>query len=100
MLMLSRPVSGRQAADWGLVHQSVPTDQVAPATRELVDELAGSATVAVGLTKLLVQRSLTATLDQHLADEAFALEVSTRSEDFEEYVRSRREHREPDYRGR
>ena len=56
---------------------------------ELVTELAGAATVAVGLTKLLVQRGLTVDLERHLADEAFAIELSSRSEDFQEFARAR-----------
>ena len=50
-----------------------------------------AATVAVGLTKLLVQRGLAVDLERHLADEAFAMELSSRSEDFQEFARSARE---------
>jgi enoyl-CoA hydratase/carnithine racemase len=69
MLLLGREITGLQAVEWGLVHRSVPGTAVAPAAAELVTELAGAATVAVGLTKLLIQRSLTVDLERHLADE-------------------------------
>jgi 2-(1,2-epoxy-1,2-dihydrophenyl)acetyl-CoA isomerase len=100
MLMLGREVSGATAAAWGLVHRAVRADEVEATARELVDELAGAATVAVGLTKLLVHRSLHADLEHHLADEGLALELVSRSEDFHENVLARREKRAPDFRGR
>jgi 2-(1,2-epoxy-1,2-dihydrophenyl)acetyl-CoA isomerase len=100
MLMLGREISGATAAEWGMVHRAVPADQVGVAAGELVDELGSAATVAVGLTKLLVHRSLHADLEHHLADEALAMEVASRSEDFHENVRARREKRAPEFRGR
>ena len=78
----------------------VATEAVAAEAEGLVTELAGAATVAVGLAKLLVQRSLTVDLERHLADEALAIELSSRSDDFKEPGRARREGRAPDFRGR
>jgi 2-(1,2-epoxy-1,2-dihydrophenyl)acetyl-CoA isomerase len=100
MLLLGREVSGAQAAEWGLVSRAVPTADVAGAADALVAELAHGATVAVGLAKLLVHRGLTLDLERQLADEALALELSTRSDDFAEHWRSRREKRDPDFTGR
>jgi 2-(1,2-epoxy-1,2-dihydrophenyl)acetyl-CoA isomerase len=100
MLMLGEKVTGAQAAEWGLVHRAVPRDEV-PATGEaLVQRLAKAPTVAVGLTKLLIQRGLTVDLERHLADEGFAMELSSRSEDFKEHGRAAREKRDPEYGGR
>ncbi|MBN2622310.1 MAG: enoyl-CoA hydratase/isomerase family protein [Acidimicrobiales bacterium] len=100
MLMLGTKVSGADAAAWGLVHRAVPATELAAASDELVARLAAAPTVALGLTKLLVHRGLTADLDRHLADEAWAMEVSSRSDDFKEYGRATREKRDPDFRGR
>ena len=100
MLLLGREITGLQAVEWGLVHRSVPEKAVAPAAAELVIELAAAATVAVGLTKLLIQRSLTVDLERHLADEALAIELSSRSTDFQEFARARKDRREPDFDGR
>jgi 2-(1,2-epoxy-1,2-dihydrophenyl)acetyl-CoA isomerase len=74
--------------------------ELAAAGEELVARLAAAPTVAVGLTKLLVHRGLTADIDRHLADEAWAMEVSSRSDDFKEHGRASRDKRDPDYRGR
>jgi 2-(1,2-epoxy-1,2-dihydrophenyl)acetyl-CoA isomerase len=100
MLLLGREVSGATAAQWGLVHRAVRSKAVEGETAILVDELARAATVAVGLSKLLVHRGLQTDLHHHLADEAFAMELASRSEDFHENVKARREKRSPEFRGR
>ncbi|MGH9034050.1 MAG: enoyl-CoA hydratase/isomerase family protein, partial [Acidimicrobiia bacterium] len=100
MLMLGRELSGAQAAEWGLVHRAAPAGEVPTVGAGLVDELASAATVAVGLSKLLILRGLTVDLERHVADEALAIEVASRSDDFHEYAQARREKRDPQFRGR
>jgi 2-(1,2-epoxy-1,2-dihydrophenyl)acetyl-CoA isomerase len=100
MLMLGERISGADAASWGLVHRAVPGGDLDEVSRGLVDRLASAPTVAVGLTKLLLYRALSADLNSHLADEAWAMEVSSRSEDFREYAQANREGREPRFTGR
>ena len=99
MLMLGHEVTGAQAASWGMVHRAAPAADVDPAAQELVDELASAATVAVGLTKLLIHRGLRVDLERHLADEALAIELSSRSDDFHEYSRARPREARPEVRG-
>jgi 2-(1,2-epoxy-1,2-dihydrophenyl)acetyl-CoA isomerase len=99
MLMLGTKVSGFDAAAWGLVHRSVPATELESAGQELVDRLVVAPTVAIGLTKLLLHRGLTSDVDRHLVDEAAAMELSSRSEDFKEYGRASREKRAPRYTG-
>ena len=100
MLLLGTKVAGAEAAMWGLVHRSVPAAELDAAGEELVQRLAKAPTVALGLTKLLVHRGLTADIDRHLAEEAWAMEVSSRSDDFKEYGRAAREKRDPEFGGR
>jgi 2-(1,2-epoxy-1,2-dihydrophenyl)acetyl-CoA isomerase len=100
MIMLGRDVTGAQAASWGMVHRASPADQVEVVAREVVHELAPAATVAVGLSKLLIHRGLDVDLERHLADEALAIELSSRSDDFHEHSRARREKRDPKFEGR
>jgi 2-(1,2-epoxy-1,2-dihydrophenyl)acetyl-CoA isomerase len=100
MLMLGEKVSGADAAGWGLVHRAVPAAELDAAGEDLVARLAAGPTVALGLTKLLVHRGLTADLDRHLHDEGWAMEVSSRSDDFKEYGRAAREKRDPRFEGR
>lgn len=100
MLMLGREISGTRAGEWGLVHRAVPGADVDSTATALVDELRNAATVAVGLTKALVQRGLDADLDAQLASEGLALELASRTEDFREYSRARRDRQDPDFQGR
>jgi 2-(1,2-epoxy-1,2-dihydrophenyl)acetyl-CoA isomerase len=100
MILLGREVGGEQAAQWGRVHRAVTARNVDTVAGELVDELASAATVAVGLSKALIHRGLSVDLERHLADEALAIELSSRSEDFHEYVRARSDKRDARFEGR
>jgi 2-(1,2-epoxy-1,2-dihydrophenyl)acetyl-CoA isomerase len=100
MLMLGEKVSGADAASWNLVHRSVSATDLDTVSMELVDRLAAAPTVALGLTKLLLHRGLSSDLASHLADEAWAMEISSRSEDFKEYGEASKENREARFTGR
>lgn len=100
MLLLGRVVSGSEAAVWSMIHASVPSDELVERSGELIARLATAPTVALGLTKSLLQSSSTATLEAQLHDEAFSLELSSRSEDFKEGLAAFRDKRDPDYKGR
>ncbi len=100
LLLLGRRLTGVEAADWGLVHRAVPVADVMGTAEALAVELAAAPTVALGLTKWLLHQGEGRVLEAHLADEAFALELSSRSEDFREGLRSFTEKRSPNFRGR
>src|SRR5438552_997087 len=51
MLLLGRPVDGTEAAEWHLVHRSVPGADLDAAADTIAAELAQGPTVALGLTK-------------------------------------------------
>jgi 2-(1,2-epoxy-1,2-dihydrophenyl)acetyl-CoA isomerase len=99
MLILGTKVSGSDAAAWGLVHRAVPTSDLEGAAQELLARLGTGPTVALGLTKLLMHRAATSEISSHLADEAWGMEISSRSEDFKEYGRAAKEKREPRFTG-
>jgi 2-(1,2-epoxy-1,2-dihydrophenyl)acetyl-CoA isomerase len=100
MLMFGRPVDGIEAAAWGMVHRSVPAADLAAAADTIVEELAIAPTVALGLTKWLLHAGATLPLEQHLRNEAFALELSSRTEDFREGLTAFQEKRPPRFKGR
>jgi 2-(1,2-epoxy-1,2-dihydrophenyl)acetyl-CoA isomerase len=100
LLLLGRRISGEEAETWGLVHRAVDGGEVDAAADALVAELAGGPTVALGLMKWLLNRGEGRGLDEQLADEAFAMELSSRSEDFREGFAAFREKRPPEFRGR
>jgi 2-(1,2-epoxy-1,2-dihydrophenyl)acetyl-CoA isomerase len=100
MLLLGRVVSGAEAADWGMVHAAVPAADLDATADELVARLAQAPTVALGLAKWLMNSGRTKTVEDHLHDEAFSMELSSRAEDFKEGLAAFREKRPPEYKGR
>ena len=100
LLMLGRELSGAEAAEWGVIYRAVETSEVDGAADEVVAQLASGPTVALGLTKWLVHRGTANTFDDHLADEAFAMELSSRTEDFREGIAALSEKRDPGFSGR
>ena len=100
LLMLGRELSGSEAASCGLIHRAVPDADVDEAALNLVDELAAAATVAMGLTKQCINRSLECGLTEAMENESFALELSSRTRDFKEGLLAFREHRPAHFRGR
>jgi 2-(1,2-epoxy-1,2-dihydrophenyl)acetyl-CoA isomerase len=100
MLILGREVSGEEAAHWGLVHAATPSPDLTGDAEILIDRLAKAPTVAVGLAKWLVNQAAETGLEAGLANEAFALELSSRSRDFKEGIAAFVEKREPRFDGK
>ena len=100
LLLLGTEFSGTEAVAWGAIHSAVPADDLDGAVSDLVTNLASGPTITLGLTKWLLHSGRDASLDQHLHNEAFALELSSRAADFREGFAAFREHRPPRFEGR
>jgi 2-(1,2-epoxy-1,2-dihydrophenyl)acetyl-CoA isomerase len=100
LLMLGEEISGTTAAEWGIIHGAHDQDQLSSTADVLVTILADSPTVALGLTKWLLQSGNGLDLDRHLQNEAMALELSSRSEDFREGLAAFRDKRDARFQGR
>jgi 2-(1,2-epoxy-1,2-dihydrophenyl)acetyl-CoA isomerase len=100
LLVLGTEVDGATAVAWGLGHRAVPAADVDTEAEALARRLAAGPTVTLGLTKWLLHTSAEHTLDQHLRDEAFAMELSSRSEDFKEGLKAFLAKRDAEFRGR
>jgi 2-(1,2-epoxy-1,2-dihydrophenyl)acetyl-CoA isomerase len=100
LLLLGRELSGTDAAEWGLIHAAVDRAAVPDRVDELAATLAAGPTVALGLTRWLIHTGGGLDLDRHLANEAFALELASRTADFREGLAALRERRPPDFGGR
>jgi 2-(1,2-epoxy-1,2-dihydrophenyl)acetyl-CoA isomerase len=99
LILLGREVTGAEAAGWGMIHRAVPDDELDAAAEELVGRLAASATVAIGLAKRAIHRSLDVGLAEALEHEAVALELAARTRDFKEGLRAFTERRPPNFEG-
>ena len=100
MILLGRPVSGRDAAEWGMIHRAVADDELDGAAGALVDELRGSATVAIGLAKRCLHAGLDGDVVEAMEHEALALELSSRTSDFREGLAAFKERRDARFTGR
>ena len=78
----------------------MPAGSVDEVTEALIAELRSAATVAVGLAKLLVLRSLSSDLHRHLAEEGLAIELASRSDDSRKPAAPPRTSVPPDFQGR
>jgi 2-(1,2-epoxy-1,2-dihydrophenyl)acetyl-CoA isomerase len=92
-------VPAEQARELGLVNRVVPAAQLEEAAREWAERLAAGPTVAIGLTKGLVNRALESSRDEAFRAEALSAEVVMRSEDGFEGVQAFVERRASEFRG-
>ena len=99
LLLLGREISGAEAASWGLIHRAVPDAELESATAALVERLASGPTVAIGLTKRCIQRSLDLGLVEAMQGEASALELASRTADFKEGLLAFKERRPARFEG-
>lgn len=100
LLLLGVSIDGITAVEWGLGHAAVAAGDVDAEAEALALKLAAGPTVAIGLTKRLLNSSIEHPLEAHLHEEALALELASRSDDFREGLAAFVEKRDPDFKGR
>ena len=100
LLLLGRTLTGAEAASWGLIHASVPPQEVEGEAAKLIERLAAGPTVALGLAKWCLGRNLEESLGHALDNESLALELSSRTADFREGLAAFAERRAARFTGR
>ena len=74
MILLGRKVDAQTAREWGLAYDVVPDDELHDRAAALAATLAEAPTVAAGLAKWLINSGVTSAFEDHLSNEAFAME--------------------------
>jgi 2-(1,2-epoxy-1,2-dihydrophenyl)acetyl-CoA isomerase len=100
ILMGERQLGAGEARDLGLVAAVVPADRLADTAGELARRLAEGPTVAIGMTKRLLNLAENATLGEALEAEAALQELAGRTGDHAEGVAAFAEKRDPRFGGR
>jgi 2-(1,2-epoxy-1,2-dihydrophenyl)acetyl-CoA isomerase len=98
-LASGKRLSAADAHAWGLVTEVVNEGKLADRAAALAGELAAMPTRAVGMTKRLLQRAATSTLEEQLELEAQLQAAAAGSDDFAEGVAAFLEKREPRFTG-
>jgi len=99
MLLTGDPIDARTAAEWGLVNVAVPADELDAAVGALVEKIARSSPLTVGIGKEAFYRQVD--LDEHGAYELMRRVMTTNAEtrDAQEGMTAFLEKRAPEWRG-
>ncbi|MEO5876150.1 MAG: enoyl-CoA hydratase-related protein [Streptosporangiaceae bacterium] len=99
LIFFGDDLSAADAHRLGLVNRVVAAEELAGTVTEWATRLAAGPTLALGLGKRLVNRSLDGDRATSLAEEAMAAEINMNSADGQEGLRAFLERRAPEFRG-
>lgn len=95
LMLTGDPITGREAADWGLVWQAVPADRLEAEAMGLAERIASGPADAIRAMRRAVRASESGTLDAQLDLERDLQSELGRSRDFGEGLRAFAEKRAP-----
>lgn len=99
MTLGGRIVTGEEAAEWGLVNELVPADELHARARAEAERLAAGPTKALAMTGELVRGSFNRSLAEQLELEAQYMSAASATDDGKEGIKAFVEKRRPDFRG-
>src|SRR5206468_5676716 len=100
LVLLADDVPADEALRLGLCNKVVPRAELEAAARAWGERLARGPTLALGMSKRLLQRAYESGLETCLEEEALAQTLVAESEDMREGVRAFAEKRKPEFKGR
>lgn len=92
-------VTARQALEWGIVNEVVPSEQLEALINRYADYYSRAPTKAIGLIKRMLNKSQGSSLDDMLQYEAYCQDIAGATGDHKEGVRAFMEKRPPEFRG-
>ncbi|HEV3036409.1 MAG TPA: enoyl-CoA hydratase-related protein [Candidatus Angelobacter sp.] len=100
MSLFSEVYPAHQALELGLVTEVVPDAELMPKAREWAERLAAGPPIAIRITKRMMYKQLTMSLDNALEDAALGTMVANYTEDVKEGTTAFHEKRKPNFKGR
>jgi enoyl-CoA hydratase/carnithine racemase len=100
LLLTGRLINGAEAAEYGLAHHAVDGESVLQRSRELAEEIASAAPLAVRWTKRSIYRGLGWDVQEAAHYEAHVQSRTFETEDFSEGIGALLEKRKPSFKGR
>src|SRR5215470_10240016 len=100
MSLFSEVYPARQAQELGLVTEVVPDAELLSRTREWAEKLADGPPIAIRITKRMMYKQLTMSLDNALEDAALGTMVANYTEDVKEGTAAFHDKRPPKFKGK
>jgi 2-(1,2-epoxy-1,2-dihydrophenyl)acetyl-CoA isomerase len=100
MVFTGDPIGAQEACQWGLLSQLVPHEDLYARTMKLARRIAAGPPIAIRLGKMVMQRSMDASLETSLELAAASESITLTSEDHMEGFAAFLEKREAKFRGR
>jgi 2-(1,2-epoxy-1,2-dihydrophenyl)acetyl-CoA isomerase len=100
LVYTARMLPASEARDWGFVTKVVPDAQLLAETQAFAQELADSATYALGLAKKMFQSMYTPSLEALLETEIMSSTIARLTADHKEGITAFAEKRKPNFKGR
>jgi enoyl-CoA hydratase/carnithine racemase len=99
MSLLSEVYNARDAMDLGLVTEVVPDAELMPAARRWAERLADGPPIAIRITKRMLYKQQTMSLDNALEDAALSTIATNYSDDVKEGIDAFHALRKPEFKG-